>query len=105
MDVAQIAEVAFTSPDRVRAVLHNFNEDGPPPVRDPHRHRLRQLQPRPFNQDGHTRVGDSAATNNVELTHVPTNASLINCIEAQFEGFATSPWTAPTTGHTTGRTR
>jgi transposase len=28
MDVAQIAEVAFTSPDRVRAVLHNFNEDG-----------------------------------------------------------------------------
>jgi transposase len=28
MDVAQIAKVAFTSPDRVRAVLHNFNEDG-----------------------------------------------------------------------------
>jgi transposase len=28
MDVAQIANVAFTSPDRVRAVLHNFNEDG-----------------------------------------------------------------------------
>ncbi|HEV8527285.1 MAG TPA: IS630 family transposase [Actinomycetes bacterium] len=28
MDVAQIAEVAFTSPDRVRAVLHNFNDDG-----------------------------------------------------------------------------
>jgi transposase len=28
MDVAQIAQVAFTSPDRVRAVLHNFNEDG-----------------------------------------------------------------------------
>ncbi len=27
MDVAQIAKVAFTSPDRVRAVLHNFNED------------------------------------------------------------------------------
>ena len=24
MDVAQIAKVAFTSPDRVRAVLHNF---------------------------------------------------------------------------------
>jgi len=28
MDVAQIATVAFTSPDRVRAVLHNFNADG-----------------------------------------------------------------------------
>jgi len=28
MDVAQIAKVAFTSPDRVRAVLHNFNDDG-----------------------------------------------------------------------------
>lgn len=28
MDVAQIGEVAFTSEDRVRAVLHNFNDDG-----------------------------------------------------------------------------
>ncbi len=28
MDVAQISEVAFTSPDRVREVLHNFNDDG-----------------------------------------------------------------------------
>jgi hypothetical protein len=28
MEVAQIAKVAFTSPDRVRAVLHNFNDDG-----------------------------------------------------------------------------
>ncbi len=28
MDVAQIARVAFTSPDRVRAVINNFNEDG-----------------------------------------------------------------------------
>ncbi len=28
MDVAQIANVTFTSRDRVRAVLHNFNEDG-----------------------------------------------------------------------------
>ena len=28
MDVAQIAQVAFTSPDRVRAVIHNFNDDG-----------------------------------------------------------------------------
>ncbi|HUP71387.1 MAG TPA: helix-turn-helix domain-containing protein [Acidimicrobiales bacterium] len=28
MDVSQIAKVAFTSPDRVREVLHNFNDDG-----------------------------------------------------------------------------
>ncbi len=28
MDVAMIAKVAFTSPDRVREVLHNFNDDG-----------------------------------------------------------------------------
>jgi transposase len=28
MDVPQIARVAFTSEDRVRAVIHNFNDDG-----------------------------------------------------------------------------
>ena len=28
MDVGQIATVAFTSPDRVREVIHNFNDDG-----------------------------------------------------------------------------
>ncbi|MEU0360532.1 IS630 family transposase [Streptomyces cyaneofuscatus] len=28
MDVAKIAEVTFTSPDRVRDVIHNFNADG-----------------------------------------------------------------------------
>jgi transposase len=28
MDVGQIAKVAFTSPDRVRPVIHNFNDDG-----------------------------------------------------------------------------
>jgi len=28
MSVQQIAEIAFTSPDRVRAVIHNFNADG-----------------------------------------------------------------------------
>ncbi len=28
MDVGQIAKVAFTSPDRVREVIHNFNDDG-----------------------------------------------------------------------------
>ena len=28
MDVPTIAKIAFTSEDRVRAVIHNFNEDG-----------------------------------------------------------------------------
>ena len=28
MDVTQIAKVAFTSEDRVRDVIHNFNADG-----------------------------------------------------------------------------
>ena len=28
MDVAKIAQVTFTSPDRVRDVIHNFNADG-----------------------------------------------------------------------------
>src|SRR2546421_10445849 len=28
MDVPRIAEVTFTSPDRVREVIHNFNVDG-----------------------------------------------------------------------------
>ena len=28
MDVAGIAKVTFTSPDRVREVLNNFNDDG-----------------------------------------------------------------------------
>jgi transposase len=27
MDVAQIAQVTFTSPDRMRDVIHNFNAD------------------------------------------------------------------------------
>ncbi|WP_028808060.1 helix-turn-helix domain-containing protein, partial [Streptomyces canus] len=28
MPVAKIAEVTFTSPDRIRDVIHNFNTDG-----------------------------------------------------------------------------
>lgn len=28
MSVQQIAEIAFTSQDRVREVIHNFNADG-----------------------------------------------------------------------------
>jgi transposase len=55
MAVARIAEVTFTSPDRVRDVLHNFNADGfdslypryrggrPPTFTLPQRHRIKQL--------------------------------------------------------------
>jgi transposase len=55
MDVAQIAKVAFTSPDRVRSVLHNFNADGfdslyptyaggrPPPFTLPQRQEIKKI--------------------------------------------------------------
>jgi transposase len=55
MPAGKIAEVAFTSPDRVRDVLHNFNADGfdalypryrggrPPPFTLPQRRQIKQL--------------------------------------------------------------
>lgn len=55
MDVAQIAEVTFTSKDRVREVLHNFNSDGfdslyprysggrPPTFTLPQRHEIKKV--------------------------------------------------------------
>lgn len=55
MDVDQIAKVAFTSPDRVRDVLNNFNEDGfeslypkyaggrPPTFTLPQRQRIKKI--------------------------------------------------------------
>jgi transposase len=55
MDVAQIAKVTFTSEDRVRDVLHNFNEDGfdslyprygggrPPRITLPQRREIKRL--------------------------------------------------------------
>ena len=44
MDVPKIASVAFTSPDRVREVIHNFNDD-----------RFDLLYPRYWGGDGHWR--------------------------------------------------
>jgi hypothetical protein len=58
-----------------------------PPER-PHRHRDGQLQPAPLDQEVDTRVGDWAKANNVELAYVPTNASWLNRIEAQFQALA-----------------
>jgi transposase len=64
MDVVQIAKVAFTSEDRVREVIHNFNDDGfdslypryaggrPPKFTLPERRRIKQLAlSRPTDHD------------------------------------------------------
>jgi hypothetical protein len=53
------------------------------PGRDPDRDRVGQLQPTRGDQ-GRYRVGDWATDNNVEFAYVPTNASWLNRIEAQF---------------------
>ena len=64
MSVAQIAEIAFTSPDRVREVIHNFNADGfdslapkyaggrPPTFMLPQRQRIKKIAlARPTDHD------------------------------------------------------
>ena len=64
MSVAQIAEIAFTSPDRVREVIHNFNADGfdslapkyaggrPPTFTLPQRQRIKKIAlARPTDHD------------------------------------------------------
>ena len=86
MDVAAIAKIAFTSEDRVRDVLHNFNADGfsslyPPQTRiaiicdnfSPH-----------LTTRKDKRVGQWAAASNAEIACTPTNSSWLNRIEAQF---------------------
>ena len=54
------------------------------PAERPHRHRYGQLQPH-LSTKVDSRVGDWAEANNVELAYVPTNASWMNRIEAQFQ--------------------
>jgi len=64
MDGAQISTVAFTSPDRVRGVIHNFNDDGfdslypkyaggrPPAFTLPQRREIRKVAlSRPLDHD------------------------------------------------------
>jgi transposase len=64
MDVPAIAKIAFTSEDRVRAVIHNFNEDGfeslapkyaggrPPTFTLPARHEIKKIAlSRPTDHD------------------------------------------------------
>jgi transposase len=53
-------------------------------ARHPYRRRAGQLQPPPVDQEGHP-GRRLAAENNVELAYVPTNASWMNRIEAQFQ--------------------
>ena len=55
------------------------------PAARPHGHRARQLQPTPLHQEGRPGSGVWAEANNVELAYVPTNASWMNRIEAQFQ--------------------
>ena len=57
----------------------------PLPAQRPHRHRPRQLQPAPLDQEGRPGWAMWAEANNVELAYVPTNASWLNRIEAQFQ--------------------
>ena len=113
MDVAQIAKVAFTSPDRVREVLHNFNDDGfeslapkyaggrPPKFTLPERREIKKIAlSRPMDH------GVWAVANNVELAYVPTNAGWLDAASRRSSRpCVTSPSTAPTTAHTRSRTR
>jgi transposase len=98
MDVPGIARVAFTSEDRVRDVIRNFNADGKTRSRFLEFCRyLRSLYPVTTRiavicdnysphlstaRDG--RVGAWAAASNVEIACTPSNASWLNRIEAQF---------------------
>ncbi|MGH7881660.1 MAG: hypothetical protein ACREN8_01970 [Candidatus Dormibacteraceae bacterium] len=84
MEVAGLARVAFTSEDRVRDVIHNFNADGEAEPREGEPEVMicvdefgpLNLQPRPGRA--------WAEANNVEIAYPPTNNSWLNRIEAQF---------------------
>jgi hypothetical protein len=101
MDVRAIAQVAFTSEDRVQDVMCNFNTDGfgslytkyegghPPKFTLPQRREIKR-SPSPSraiicdNFSPHlstpkdTRVGTWAASNNVEIAYTSTNSSWVN---------------------------
>jgi transposase len=103
MAVGKIAEVTFTSGDRVRDVLHNFNTDGfvslypkykggrPKTFTLPERREIKKIaKSKPAEYSPHLttrvcrRVADWAEANNVEIAYTPTNSSWLNRIEAQF---------------------
>jgi hypothetical protein len=81
MSVAQIAGLAFTSEDRVRDVLHNFNADG-----------FESLYP--------CYAGGRPASN-AEIAYTPTNSSWMNRLECQFT--ALREFTLNGTDHATHR--
>lgn len=93
MPVAKIAEVTFTSADRVRDVVHNFNADGfdslypkykggrPRTFTLPERREIKKIAKSKPAEHG---LPFWAAANNVKIAYTPTNSSWLNRIEAQF---------------------
>ncbi|MCZ0984602.1 helix-turn-helix domain-containing protein [Streptomyces diastatochromogenes] len=77
MAVADIAEVTFTSADRVRDVIHDFNTDGFEALYP----KYKGGRPRTCTLPERREVKKIA---NVEIAHTPTNSSWLNRIEAQF---------------------
>ncbi|WP_243704640.1 hypothetical protein [Micromonospora sp. KC723] len=72
MDPARIAEVTFTSPDRVRDVIQLP------------RRRVRRAVSQVRRWPPQERVGTWAAASNVETAYTPTNSSWLHRMEAQF---------------------
>lgn len=96
-DVLAIAKIAFTSEDRLREVIHNFNADGfeslVPRYAGAKKNRILELYaiadgttaPSNLSTKTDQRVAEWAAANNVELVDTPTYSSWLNRIEAQFQ--------------------
>ncbi len=87
MDVAAIAKVAFTSEDRVRDVIHNFNADGFSSLYP----KYKGGRPLKFIRDNFSphlstakdgRVGTWASANNAEIARTPSNVSWLNRVPA-----------------------
>jgi transposase len=97
MDVAQIAPLAFTSEDRVRAVIHNFNADGfdslypryaggrPPTFTLPQRRKIKQIalgrptdHGRPFSTWSPTKLAEHLVAEGVvdDISHEGLRALL-----------------------------
>ncbi|MFC9890303.1 helix-turn-helix domain-containing protein [Streptomyces pilosus] len=89
MRVAKIAEVSFTSADRVREVIRDFNTD-----------RFDSLYPK--YRGGRSKTFEDGEPEvvvcNVEITYTPTNSSWLNRIEAPFT--ALRSFTLDGTDHT-----
>ena len=95
MDVAQIAKVAFTSRDRVREVLHNFNDDGfdslapkysggrPPKFTLPERREIKKIAKSkpaehglPFSTWSLSKLADFRRADDTRLRQISTRANV-----------------------------